>query len=606
MEPAIDSTVSRHLVVTVHGIRTFGHWQERLESALADAARTVGQSVNVVNYKFGYFSAFALLSITLRFLAVRRFQRELLALVSKDWDRIDIVAHSFGTYLVAKALLSWSRTSVVRVNTVILAGSVLPARFNWSALLPTTIRRVVNDCGARDNVLWISQLIPMLGMAGRTGFLGMTGQELRNRFFSFGHSGYFLDKGASSNGFMVDRWIPLLLNVAPIDPVDQRSTSWLTPVETFLLKNAKPTKLIGYAATILILVTVITPRVARLYAMRTISSAGGLVHLDEDGLSATFDSNTNPGAAVKWLRTIGPIHTLDLAETNFNDKDLLGLPANKDLAKIDLTDTEVTGDGLKHLVDFPGLVELTLSNTHPGSLVSLPALPRLRLLSLQGAVVRDDDLAWIGKLTTLEELDLSDTGITGSGFSYFGNLFSLRRLLLSGTHLNDSGLKRLPPLPKLQDLAIERVASLKGSGFTSVANQLSLEVLSVKDSGVDSSAFRDFSRLTKLRYIAAPGTAISSEAVPILARLPKLQKLYIGGTLIKDRDLHTLSGAPTLEVLWVPANPQLTDTGLKYLVAARPLKELNVSATNTSESERANFKRLRPDVHLLANSIPPK
>ena len=55
MEHPRGGTVSRHLIVTVHGIRTFGHWQERLEGELAEAARASGQGVHVVNYKYGYF-----------------------------------------------------------------------------------------------------------------------------------------------------------------------------------------------------------------------------------------------------------------------------------------------------------------------------------------------------------------------------------------------------------------------------------------------------------------------------------------------------------------------------------------------------------------------
>lgn len=307
------------------------------------------------------------------------------------------------------------------------------------------------------------------------------------------------------------------------------------------------------------------------------------------------------GAAVKWLPAIGPIRTLDLNETYFGDSDLLGLPVVKELAILSLNNTEVTHEGLVHLKDFPGLTELSLNETRPNSLISLPALPRLRKLELQGAKLNDDDLAWIGKLNALEELNLADTPISGKGFRYFGSLSALRKLRLTGTHVDDNGLKCLPPLPNLRELIIERVATLHGSGFVSVANQPSLEELWIKDSGVDSSAFRDFDRLTKLRIISAPGTAIGSEAIPTLARLPHLKELYIGGTPITDNDLRTLSEAPALEILFVPANPQLTDAGLNHLVKAKALKELNVSATSTSKSGRADFKRRRPDVHLISN-----
>lgn len=64
----------KHLVVTVHGIRTFGGWQERLE-ALLTQDRSNQSGTQVVNYRYGYFSVLAFLIPPLRLLVVRRFRR---------------------------------------------------------------------------------------------------------------------------------------------------------------------------------------------------------------------------------------------------------------------------------------------------------------------------------------------------------------------------------------------------------------------------------------------------------------------------------------------------------------------------------------------------
>ena len=42
----------KQLIITVHGIRTFGGWQERLESLLI--ATTLDCDLSIENYKFGY------------------------------------------------------------------------------------------------------------------------------------------------------------------------------------------------------------------------------------------------------------------------------------------------------------------------------------------------------------------------------------------------------------------------------------------------------------------------------------------------------------------------------------------------------------------------
>jgi hypothetical protein len=50
-----------HRVITVHGIRTFGLWRERPDSLLHNEVAKSEQSLEVVNYKFGYFSIVAFL-----------------------------------------------------------------------------------------------------------------------------------------------------------------------------------------------------------------------------------------------------------------------------------------------------------------------------------------------------------------------------------------------------------------------------------------------------------------------------------------------------------------------------------------------------------------
>jgi hypothetical protein len=94
------------LIVSVHGIRTFGNWQERLEKLVTDEiSRRPNDRVRVVNYKFGYFSLAAFLVPILRWLVVRRFRNVVLDLASSEqWDRVDLVGHSFGTHMIAWAI----------------------------------------------------------------------------------------------------------------------------------------------------------------------------------------------------------------------------------------------------------------------------------------------------------------------------------------------------------------------------------------------------------------------------------------------------------------------------------------------------------------------
>lgn len=69
----IENPTSLRLIITVHGIRTFGHWQERLEQMIKRRDPTV----EVFNYKYGYFSVAAFVVPFLRWLVTRRFRAAL-------------------------------------------------------------------------------------------------------------------------------------------------------------------------------------------------------------------------------------------------------------------------------------------------------------------------------------------------------------------------------------------------------------------------------------------------------------------------------------------------------------------------------------------------
>ena len=60
-----------HLVITVHGIRTYGDWQDELKKLLEAAE----PGVTVRMYRYGFFSSLAFLIPPLRWLVGRQFRR---------------------------------------------------------------------------------------------------------------------------------------------------------------------------------------------------------------------------------------------------------------------------------------------------------------------------------------------------------------------------------------------------------------------------------------------------------------------------------------------------------------------------------------------------
>ena len=259
----------RTLVITVHGIRTFGQWQERLEAATSDAlkmlAAKTGDQIKFKHKHYGYFSVLKFLNPLARRTEARRFSVELAHLLDGpttiEFDRICLVGHSFGTHIIAHALTALSNDIQKRVDTVILSGSVLSTRYPWENLLGSCVTRVVNDCGIRDWILPINAVLPFgSGVAGRNGFEGFTDSEFRNRYFSFGHSGYFYKPSSKSeisddDWFLKKYWVPLLIGDDAIELHDERGGGSLS---AFVTSFVARTERLKWVPPILMVATIVS------------------------------------------------------------------------------------------------------------------------------------------------------------------------------------------------------------------------------------------------------------------------------------------------------------------------------------------------------------
>ncbi|SDM54883.1 response regulator [Polaromonas sp. JS666] len=204
-------------LISVHGIRTFGQWQVRLRNLVEKNT----DQVNFHTYKFGYFSSLLFLIPIARTYQVRRLRDRLESAIEAAHNQtLFIFCHSFGTYLVAHALKELVNAKVHFPSmTLVLSGSVLESGFDWGFLTRDTRVRIVNDCGADDKILWLSEaFVYGTGMAGRDGFHGFNNQALMNRYFNGGHSLYF-----DGDEFMAKYWIPLItLHESKLAEIDER------------------------------------------------------------------------------------------------------------------------------------------------------------------------------------------------------------------------------------------------------------------------------------------------------------------------------------------------------------------------------------------------
>jgi len=204
----LTATSRSRMVVVLHGIRTYAHWQ----SSFSEVAQETNFKCLSDRWSFGYFPLIRLLLPTSRNARVKWFREmyreEFPGMTGDETDLPSIVAHSFGTYILGYAL---RRYDYLRFNKVILCGSILPTDFPWSFIIGRgQVQAVRNEHGAQDlPTRLVEWVVSGTGPSGMSGF-SESNDRIVQRKFDFSHSEYF-DKS-----HMRSEWIPFFRE--PIEP----------------------------------------------------------------------------------------------------------------------------------------------------------------------------------------------------------------------------------------------------------------------------------------------------------------------------------------------------------------------------------------------------
>lgn len=149
-----------------------------------------------------------------------------------------------------------------------------------------------------------------------------------------------------------------------------------------------------------------------------------LIHLTLYGAHLTDD-------VVRRLATLPQLQSLDLTQSDLTDAGVRTLAPLVHLQKLDLFGSQVTGTGLSALRGMTQLTELGLAGcplpaTGVADWPQLPALVQLRLYSTD---LDDRALDGIARLTSLQELMLTDTHVTPAGIAKLCRRLPQLRLL---------------------------------------------------------------------------------------------------------------------------------------------------------------------------------
>ncbi|MCP3418635.1 hypothetical protein NLM16_31450 [Bradyrhizobium brasilense] len=227
---------SSHVVILVHGIRDFALWQTTIRSTLEEA----GFRTEATNY--GRFNL-------LEFLApIPLFRNRAIETV---WNQIQIIkqnnegaslsviAHSFGTYVVANLM---QQKFNVRFDRVIFCGSVVKYGFAFEHFQDRFSKPIVNEVGTRD--IWPAMAESVTSGYGSAGTYGFNRPLVRDRWHNGASHGFFLDAD-----FCKRYWVPFLRDGTVIsgDIVPERPRRWIQ-----FLSIVKIKRVVAVAAVLLL------------------------------------------------------------------------------------------------------------------------------------------------------------------------------------------------------------------------------------------------------------------------------------------------------------------------------------------------------------------
>jgi len=166
-------------------------------------------------------------------------------------------------------------------------------------------------------------------------------------------------------------------------------------------------------------------------------------------------------ACVSELRTLERLYVRNYVDENtppisVTDAGFVHFRNLSRLTTLTLTNGDITGTGLKHVVGFPNLKLVDLRNTKltDDALSHLSSQKRLKSLILSHTPITNAGLRHLQPLTGLEELFLFDTKVTDVGMEILPAMKNLRTLDLMQTNISDAGLVHLEGLINLQRLDV--------------------------------------------------------------------------------------------------------------------------------------------------------
>lgn len=221
---------------------------------------------------------------------------------------------------------------------------------------------------------------------------------------------------------------------------------------------------------------------------------------------------------------------------------------------------------------------------------ALRRFPRLRFLAVRNTQVMG--ASWLASLRGLEALDARNSlSMFDPNLESLSRAKRLRVLKLTGCFmLGIPKVKALKPLGALRRLELGDCGDARNSSLDDVAALRNLEHLDLRSTAVDDAALEQIAKLRGLRVLVLGRCrSVGDAGVARLRKHTALRALDVSGTAVTDACLDDVARLSDLQRLDL-SDTDVGDEGVAKLVGLKDLVELDVSETLVSAG---GLRRLR-------------
>jgi len=252
------------------------------------------------------------------------------------------------------------------------------------------------------------------------------------------------------------------------------------------------------------------------------------------------------------------------------------------------TDVKLDGEGFVVEVSFR-----EVENFEASMLEKLVGLKRVRSVLLNGTAAGDDAMAVLGKIPTLQNIDIRGCQVSNDGLEHVAGLAALKALRISGNEdIDGDGLAPVRKLENLKALMLDQLW-LYDEDLLHLKNCKNLEELYLSDTSVGDDGMLNLQNLLKLKKLRISKTQVSNDGLAHLTKVPTLTELDVSEcSLIDDGGMThvgALTGLTRLN-LW---RVQITDAGVAPLASLVNMQWLNLDNSLLSDAGLPHLKDMK-------------